>query len=110
LQPAVVVLADENYVPTAGTARIRFANALDSSASVDALVNFASQATGIAARSASIYYTLTPSDSYNLTFATSGGVTVLAALSPVELVAGGVYTAYLLGNPAAPQARLVRDR
>jgi hypothetical protein len=108
--PAVFVLGDENYVPASGSARIRFANALDGAASVDVLVNFASLAAGIAPRAASAYYSLGPSDSYNITFATAGGVTVLASLTPVTLESGGVYTAYLLGSAAAPQARLVRDR
>jgi hypothetical protein len=39
-----------------------------------------------------------------------GGVSQLATLSPVELDAGGVYTAYVFGSPSSPQARVVRDR
>jgi len=109
-QPALVVLADVNTLPASGFARIRFVNALAGSGSVDALVNFASQATGIASRTASAYYTLAPAIGYTLTFASPGGVTVLATLANVEIDAGAVYTAYLLGNPASPQARLVRDR
>jgi hypothetical protein len=82
-QPTVLVLADENYVPTSSTARVRFANALDGSASVDALVNSLRRRRAL--RPARPPRT-TPSpgaNSYNLTFATSGGVSVLAALSPV---------------------------
>jgi hypothetical protein len=109
-QPAVLVLADENYTPAASSARLRFVNALDGGASVDALVNFASQTTGIAPNSASAYFTLAQSTTYTLAFTTSGGVTVLASLTPAELDAAGVYTFYLLGTAAAPQARLVRDR
>ena len=93
-----------------GLAKLRFANAMVGSAGTDVLVNFASQTTGLAYTSASAYYSLGPSTSYTITFTTPGGVTALATLSGVEIDAGGVYTAYLLGTTTAPQARLVRDR
>jgi hypothetical protein len=109
-QPTLVALADVNTVPAAGFARVRFVNALAGSSPVDAQVNFASQASGIPASSASSYFNLAPSTTYTLTFASPGGVTVLATLTNVEIDAGGVYTVYLLGSAASPQARLVRDR
>ena len=51
-----------------------------------------------------------PGTTYNITFATAGGVTTLASIDPAELDAGGVYTAYLVGSTGNAQARLVRDR
>jgi len=37
-------------------------------------------------------------------------VSVIATLTPAELDAGGVYTAYLLGTSSSPRVLLVRDR
>ncbi len=47
---------------------------------------------------------------YTITYATTGGVTVIATLTNAELDAGGVYTAYLFGTPGNAQVKLVRDR
>ncbi len=109
-QAELVTFADDNRLPAAGFAKIRFANALVDSTGTDVLVNFASQVSGLAYKSASSYYTFAPALNYTITFASPGGVSVITTLTPVELDAGGVYTAYLLGTASAPQARLVRDR
>jgi hypothetical protein len=108
--PSLAVIADDNTLPAAGLAKVRFVNAVSGGAAIDALVNFAGQAQGIAPGTASAYSQLAPSTTYTITFATAGGVTVLATLGSSELDAGGVYTALLLGTASAPQARLVRDR
>ncbi len=109
-QPQLVTFTDDNTVPPTGFAKLRFANAMVGSTGTDALVNFATQASGLAYKSASSYYTFAPSLTYTITFDTTGGVSVIATLTPAELDAGGVYTAYLLGTPSSPQVRLVRDR
>lgn len=109
-QAQIVTFVDDNTLPAAGFAKMRFANVLVGSASVDALVNFASQVGGLAYGSASSYYTFAPALNYTITFASPGGVTVLATLTPVEIDAGDIYTAYVVGTAAAPQVRLVRDR
>jgi hypothetical protein len=101
---------DDNSFPAVGLAKLRFVNLMVGSPGVDVLVNFASQTTGLAFRTASAYYSLAPSTTYTITFTTPGGVSVIASLSPVEIDAGGVYTAYLLGTPGAPLARFARDR
>jgi hypothetical protein len=106
----LVAFTDDNSLPTTGFAKLRFANVRVDTAPVDALVNFASQAAGIAQSSASSYYTLAPGTTYTITFASAGGVSVIATLENVELDAGAVYTAYLFGTSATPIARLVRDR
>jgi hypothetical protein len=109
--PLLVALTDDNSIPAAGFAKIRFVNALVGSTTVDALVNFASQAQGIAYTTASSYFTLAPSLTYTITFATPGGVTVIATITNVEIDAGAIYTAYLVGNSGgAAQIKLVRDR
>jgi hypothetical protein len=108
--PQLVAFADDNSVPTLGFAKIRFANALVGSSTVDVLLNFASQVSGLAYAQASTYSQVTPSLSYTITFATPGGVSVIATLTPVELDAGAIYTAYLLGTGSSAQVKLVRDR
>jgi len=106
----IVAFADDNSVPPAGFAKIRFVNALVGSTTVDVLVNFASQTQNLAYTTASSYFTLAPSLTYTITFATPGGVTVIASITNVEIDAGAIYTAYLVGNGSAAQIKLVRDR
>jgi uncharacterized protein DUF4397 len=106
----LVALTDDNSVPPIGFAKIRFVNALVGSTAVDVLVNFASQTQGLAYTTASSYYTLAPSLTYTITFATPGGVAVIATITNVEIDAGAIYTAYLVGNNNAAQIKLVRDR
>ena len=110
-QVQLVALPDDNTLAPAGFAKLRFANAFVASGAVDVLVNFASQATNITFASASGYYPLAATlTGYSVTFATPGGVSVIASLDTGEIDAGGVYTVYLFGAGNAPQARLVRDR
>lgn len=108
--PHIAVVADDNTLPTSGYAKLRFVNALSGTSSVDILVDFASRATGVGFGSASAYSQLTPGSTYTITFATPGGVTVIATLADAELLSGGVYTALLMGGAGGVQARLVRDR
>lgn len=109
-QPALTVLVDENFAPTTGTARVRFVNGFSDSLTVDVLVNFAAQTSGLHARTASGYYAIAGGTTYTITFATEGGVSVLATLVTEDIASGGVYSIYVLGTPASPQVRLVRDR
>ena len=107
--PQLAVFADDNTLPSTGYAKLRFVNG-SSAGPVDGFVNFAAQASGVAPGTGSSYSQLTPSTTYTITFATSGGVTTLATINPAELDAAGVYTAYLVGSAGNYQARLVRDR
>src|SRR5262249_12848886 len=110
---SLTALLDDNTLPASGFVKIRFVNGLNGGGNVDVLVNFALQASAIPFAGQSSYYQLAPSTSttgYTLTFTTAGGVTVIATLANVELDAGGVYTAYVLGTPSAAQIKLVRDR
>lgn len=111
-QPQLAALADDNSLPTTGYAKLRFANVLSGASGVDALVNFASQASGIAYKGASAYAQLPAGTSYTytITFSTPGGVTALASLAGAVLDSGGVYSAYLVGPASAAQVKLVRDR
>lgn len=106
----LAVIPDDNGLPTAGFAKLRFVNAMTGQPSVDAFVNFATQATGIAYGTGSAYSQLVPSTTYDISFSTPGGVTTLASIDPAELDAGGIYTAYLVGSAGNAQAKLVRDR
>ncbi len=110
--PQAVVLVDDNTLPLSGDAKVRFVNALPGTLSADVLVNFASQATGIAYRGASAYAQLPGGTSftYNVTFTSPGGVTTLATLPAAEFDAGGVFSVYLLGPANSPQVKISRDR
>jgi hypothetical protein len=108
--PQLAVLTDDNSLPTSGFAKIRFVNALVNSTGVDVLLNFASQTTNLGFAQASTYYQVTPGTTYTITFATPGGVSVIATLTPVELDGAAVYTAYLFGTASSAQVKLVRDR
>jgi outer membrane murein-binding lipoprotein Lpp len=106
----LVAFSDDNSLPAAGFAKIRFANARVDAAPVDVLVNFASQASSLGSKGASAYYALAAGNSYSITFATAGGISVIASLETGDLESGAVYTAYLFGTATTPVARLVRDR
>lgn len=109
-QPRLVVFKDDNTPPASGYAKIRFVHALAGTTSVDALINFATQAAGLPSQGASSYYPVVAGEGYTLTFAGPGGVAVIASLADVEIISGAVYTAYLVGQTGSAQARLVRDR
>src|SRR5262249_27063907 len=87
-QMQLIAFPDDNAIPNSGFARVRFANLMVGSSSTDALVNFASQAPGIAYGTASAYYQLAAALDYTITFATPGGVSTIATLTPVEVDAG----------------------
>ena len=108
--PQLVAFVDDNALPLAGFAKLRFVNAFAGAGAVDVLVNFASQASGLAFAGASSYYQLAPGTTYTITFSSPGAVSVIATLTSAELDAGGVYSAYLFGSPGTAQVRLVRDR
>lgn len=101
--PQVAALGDDNTLPAAGFSKVRFVNT--TAAPVDALINFASQASAIAPASASSYYTVATATDYTITFTTPGGVSVLATLAPVELDSLGVYSVYLFPGPTGKVAR-----
>jgi hypothetical protein len=106
-----VVLTDDNSLPSGAQLKLRFVNVLVGGGPVDVLLNFATQTSGLAYGAASLYAPLAPTlTGYTVTFATPGGVTVISTLNTGEVDAGGIYTAYLMGTPASPQVRLVRDR
>ena len=109
-QVSLVAFVDDNTLPGAGLAKIRFGNLEVGSTNVDVLLNFANQVSALPYATVSSYYSVGPSLTYTISFTSAGGVTVIATLSPVELDAGGVYTAYLVGTPSAPRIVLSRDR
>lgn len=108
--PSVVALNDDNSFPATNFAKVRFVNLRADTVAVDVLLNFVSQATAIAPRTASAYYPLAAATTYSVSFTTPGGVTVLATLDTGNLESAGVYSVYLFGNTAGTAAKLVRDR
>ncbi len=107
---SITAILDNNTLPAAGFANLRFVNGLNGGGNADFLVNFAVQASAVPFQTASTYYSLTPSTTYTITATTPGGVNVLATLSNVEIDAGGVYSAYLVGTPSNARLVLARDR
>jgi hypothetical protein len=108
--PALAVIADDNSVPPAGYAKVRFGNLAADGISVDGLINFASRASAIAARNVSDSYPVPGATNYTLTFATPGGVSIVASIDSGILDSGGIYTVYLMGTAASPLLKVVRDR
>jgi Domain of unknown function (DUF4397) len=106
----LTALLDDNSLPTATNVRVRFVNALAGSGNVDALVDFATQASSIAFNSASPYVQIAASSTYTITFSSAGGVTSIATLTPVEFLAGGVYSVYVMGTGTAGIVKIARDR
>jgi outer membrane murein-binding lipoprotein Lpp len=112
-QAQLVAFADDNSLPATGFARVRFANTLVDSTTVDVLVNFATQTQGIPYAGTSGYYQLaptTPQTLYTVSFTAPGGAVAIATSTSVEVDAGSVYTFYLMGTSAAPQIKIIRDR
>jgi hypothetical protein len=110
-QPRLVALVDDNTVPVTGYAKVRFVNATLGNSGADALVDFATQASGIAPGTASAYSQIIAGDTYTVTFTTPGGVSNIATLSPVQLLSGAVYSMYLYGTAGTDaEIRLTRDR
>jgi hypothetical protein len=86
-------------------------NATLGNSGADALVDFATQASGIAPGTASAYSQIIAGDTYTVTFTTPGGVSNIATLSPVQLLSGAVYSMYLYGTAGTDaEIRLTRDR
>jgi hypothetical protein len=107
--PVLLFLPDNNIVPIGAAARIRFVNTAAGTGPVDVLLNFVSRATGLVPATSSDYLQVPSGSTYNVTFVTPGGTSVIASVDgPLET--GGVYTAYLFGPSSSPSARLVRDR
>ncbi|HSW84696.1 MAG TPA: DUF4397 domain-containing protein, partial [Usitatibacter sp.] len=103
--PQLTAITDDNSSPPTGLAKLRFINAMSGSSAVDVQVNFAGELSGLAFGTASSYYNVAPSLTYTITFASPGGLSVLATATPIEIDNGGVYTAYLMGASGAPQIR-----
>jgi plastocyanin len=109
-QPTFLALTDDDSPPTVGLVKVRFVNVSTGVGTVDALVDFASQAAGIAPGSVSAYVQVGPATSYTVTFTTPGGVNAIASLNPVQLAASGVYSIYLFGSGDNAEIRVTRDQ
>ncbi len=105
----LIVLPDVNLPPTAGNVSVRFVNATVDTASIDVLVNFAKQVSGLALNTSSSYLVISPSNTYALTFNTAGTTTAVLTLPSVELDANGIYTIYVVGGSAHLEGILTRD-
>lgn len=120
--PQLSVLTDDNRLPTVnGNVKIRLVNGLSVAGTVASLnVDFQSQATNVQPGAASLPANISSSTGavvtvnsplqvdalYNPSSSTTSGVN--SALTP--LTANGVYTIFVMGDPAAPKGKFSKDR
>jgi hypothetical protein len=109
-QLQTVRLLDDNTLPSAGLAKVRFVNANVAGGNVDALVDFGEVQAGISPGTASPYAPIPSGDTHVVTFTTPGGVNAIATVNSVQLLAGGVYSIYLFGTAPTVDIRVTRDR
>jgi hypothetical protein len=109
--PTAVWVADDNQLPAAsGALRIRLVNGTSGVAGGASLAvdGEAIGSGGVAAGSTGTYSEITASSSAALTV--SAGATTLFSASNQALVAGGVYTVFVVGAPGSTTGILKRDR
>jgi len=108
---AALVLPDAN-VSTFVNAQVRFVNVSPDLASIDVYANGTLAASGLLQNSASGYALLAAiagGTSYQFDFDPSGTTTPVLTLPAVTLVAGNVYTIYLMGPASALRGIVVQD-
>lgn len=107
--PTLAFLADDNTAAPAGSARLRFVNALGDRVAVDVLVNFVRRVSSLQPGTTAAH-TTGGLNTQTVTFTTAGGTATLASVDVAGFAAGSVHTVYLVGTSSAPIARLVTDR
>jgi hypothetical protein len=107
-----LTLADANVSSLTATARVRFVNVAPGIGPLDVYANGTSAATGVAQNAASGYALLdavADGTAYQFDFDPAGTTSPVLTLPSVSLVAGGVYTIYVMGPTAARQGVVVQD-
>jgi hypothetical protein len=103
-----IALADVNFPPLSGNARLRVVNASTTTPAVNFAIDGAPKVSGLASTAASGYLEF-KSGIYALTFTDPVTGTVLLALTGVELVSGSTSTVYFIGATAPFSGLVTRD-
>jgi hypothetical protein len=110
---SLIALTDDNLPPSLGDAKLRFVNVSPNAGPIDVQVNFAAvpAASALATNTASTYvnFVQNPLPGYTITANITGTATTALTLNGVEVVAGGTYTIYIMGNAGALQGIITRD-
>ncbi len=109
---ALVALADDNRIPAGSNqVRVRLVNGVAGAVGgLTLTVDFAPLAQDVAAGAASGYGTVTANASADLQVTSAGSATPLFTANDHPLVAGGVYTVFVVGSAQAPVGFVRRDR
>jgi hypothetical protein len=92
----VFAIADDNRLPVAGTARVRYVNASSDNLAYDVFLGDTRQVSALAARTASDYQAVT-TGSYSVTFRDPATGAVALTIADVSLNGGNAMTFYLTG-------------
>jgi Domain of unknown function (DUF4397) len=109
---AALVLTDANVATLTGQAQVRFVNVSPAIPSYDAYANQSLYATRVATNSSSGYFDLTADPagtSYQFDFRLAGTTTTVLTMPAVTLIAGGIYTIYVVGPSTALQGVVTQD-
>lgn len=107
-----LILADANVTSLTTKAGVRFVNVAAALGSVDVYANGTLAAAGLAQNAASAYASLDAAaagTTYQFDFDPAGTTTPALSVPGVNLIAGGVYTIYVVGPPGALQGIVVQD-
>jgi hypothetical protein len=107
-----LVLTDANVSTLTATAQVRFVNVSPDLPSLDVYANQALTASGLVQNSASGYALLAAvadGTNYQFDFDLSGTTAPVLTVPGVSLVAGGVYTIYVMGPATALRGVVVQD-
>lgn len=110
--PQLAVLSDDNRLPTGSSqARLRLVNGLSGpGAGLDLEADFSAVAGNVAAGTASAYGLVNASTAMRLEVKSPLSANPLYSLTDARIDARGVYTVFMLGDAAGPQALLRRER
>lgn len=106
--PRLVIVADDNSLPAAADAKMRFANLRADGVAVDVRLNGTAVVQGLAADGFSTPRTFPAATPQTIEFVAGG--TVVATIPQATYELQGVYTVYLFGTGSALAPRVVRDR
>jgi hypothetical protein len=107
-----LILADMNVTTLTTKAQVRFVNVAAALGTVDVYANGTLATSGVGQNAASPYVlldALADGTTYQFDFDPAGTTTPALSVPGVKLVAGGVYTIYVVGPPGALQGVVVQD-
>jgi hypothetical protein len=107
------VFTDSNQTVAAGRAQLRVVNASPAFAAIDVYANFGKIVSGVAPGGASAYALLdavSAGTSYTFDIYPAGTTTLALSVPGQALVAGGIYTLYLMGSGGTLAGVLAQDR